>query len=1061
MLPQLKNLGSEQTKIRTIEQINMYQNAPIPPHAYSQGGYGAQPPPQGGGGYYDNNNMQQPPPQQYGAPSPVNAAYQRANAAMTRGPSPSPNNNNPGTAGGGAGGGSSGLIRLTLRKPMGIVFEPMTDPHNPSQQRGVRICDLPRTGAAAMSLKLEVGDELLSINDKTMSRLTFDEIMDFIIEADKDRVDLLFRRPGKDKMAVPPIVPTAQVPGGAGAPLSPMGLGGIGSNSNSVKWIDEGKGNNNKLTEENIDEENHRSGRGDRGRGKRDDPSVDEETYDDGGYTVESQSQYTMETYEDDAGGRRGGRGGRYDDDDKRGKRDSRRGDRRDRDRRDRRSRKTDDPVESGGFLDLLIDTLCTSVMGRDARDMCGDGSVKNKGSYQDKYDEDDEFTIDDGTYATYEDEGRRRRMDEEESLGTNEDTFVTNDDDGTRTLEEINNSKKKHHQKNKDGHGREKSNKTSKSKSKSNDQMSVDDDGMADDQFGQDPPPHHSLHYMPSAPDPPTKMASQSRDNIRMAASAPISNHLQEHNHGVVDHQMNDVESAIASGVALPVQELEYDDRWDAADVSVMESLGGPSLLVERARHENAAHTGADRASFENLDRQDPELAELINQHGEGFVPEPGMTKEETAFRDPYKFYEFAVCALLRENEPEKVRLLSKLMAKYRGRERHLINKLSARYNKDGGSDKEEEPPAAPSVAKSKSNASEASNNNMANKQSMAGMDQIQEGEEDEQGSSVLNDPSRANVAAIEAAKKQMESAKGAASDANAAAPQDEGIPSKKSSNEDGWPPAMSDPWGTGGQAETSATAHETTFTSNNNDDEDGSRPIDDDEGSYSDGSSYTESGDEIDGTSPAIIAQVSELLNYVYGKTSVAGQIDRVSTIMRAYEGREAVLLELLETKALIKANADSNGRDAADLPSSLRNSPGLNKDGTSAGGGGDGNNSNANESSKKLTPQTPISVLTAPTLAQDGPASPATVNSPKNGGLSPSAGTLNTFNSTTSKKKKKGIFKGFFGSKKKTSSDQSMTSKQSKQTMASTTGKNNKNSKKKISKKGQPLNNDDRSI
>ena len=115
------------------------------------------------------------------------------------------NPNNSGTTagvvvvGGGntSGGGSStsNLIRLTLRKPMGIVFEPMMDPHNPSQQRGVRICDLPRTGAAAMSQKLELGDELLSINDKTMSRLTFDEIMDFIIEADKERVDLLFRRP--------------------------------------------------------------------------------------------------------------------------------------------------------------------------------------------------------------------------------------------------------------------------------------------------------------------------------------------------------------------------------------------------------------------------------------------------------------------------------------------------------------------------------------------------------------------------------------------------------------------------------------------------------------------------------------------------------------------------------------------------------------------------------------------------------------------------------------------------------------------------------------------------
>ena len=79
--------------------------------------------------------------------------------------------------------------------------------------------------------------------------------------------------------------------------------------------------------------------------------------------------------------------------------------------------------------------------------------------------------------------------------------------------------------------------------------------------------------------------------------------------------------------------------------------------------------------------------------------------------------------------------------------------------------------------------------------------------------------------------------------------------------------------------------------------------------------------SGDSIDGTSPAVIAQVSELLNYVYGKTSVPGQIDRVSTIMRAYEGREAVLLELLETKALIKANREKE--NAGNLPSFLRNS------------------------------------------------------------------------------------------------------------------------------------------
>ena len=36
---------------------------------------------------------------------------------------------------------------------------------------------------------------------------------------------------------------------------------------------------------------------------------------------------------------------------------------------------------------------------------------------------------------------------------------------------------------------------------------------------------------------------------------------------------------------------------------------------------------------------------------------------------------------SLLAENKPEKVRLLGKLMAKYRGRERHRIHKLGARY--------------------------------------------------------------------------------------------------------------------------------------------------------------------------------------------------------------------------------------------------------------------------------------------------------------------------------------------------------------------------------------------
>lgn len=40
------------------------------------------------------------------------------------------------------------------------------------------VCDLPRTGAAALSGVLEVGKELLTLNNHSMSWLTFDKIID-------------------------------------------------------------------------------------------------------------------------------------------------------------------------------------------------------------------------------------------------------------------------------------------------------------------------------------------------------------------------------------------------------------------------------------------------------------------------------------------------------------------------------------------------------------------------------------------------------------------------------------------------------------------------------------------------------------------------------------------------------------------------------------------------------------------------------------------------------------------------------------------------------------------
>ncbi|KAL3794671.1 hypothetical protein HJC23_010099 [Cyclotella cryptica] len=919
--------------------IHQQQWANSPPGYYN-------PPPNG---YYPNG---MPPP------SPADMKYPGAPAAAAALQPPPQRSNSV---------SNTGLIRLTLRKPMGIVFEPMTDPHNPSQQRGVRICDLPRTGAAALSRKLEVGDELLSINDKTMSRLTFDEIMEFIIEADAERVDLLFRRPLKDKSEK------------KNEALSPGGLGGIGSNSNSVKWIDESS------DVEPTRKDDARDDRKDGGRRARmDDPSVGDDTY-----TLESQSQYTMDTYDEkyyrEEHRDHHRRSKHPDDDDIDGKR------RNHKEAPSKKGKRKQDPIESTSFLDMLIDTLCTSVIGRDASGMCSTGakskheeSKKNHHkNNKEVYNEDDEFTIDDGTYATYED---RNPKADDVSSAVDDGTMYT-EDDGTLTK----NDEESYAPINKPSRNVElsrshsvdkKESKSAPGKSKSTSRDAADNDGEGNyiNRVSSKPDPRSSPPARPAynqlAPDPPTKSQSTTQQQA-------------------VDDAME--ESAVASA-ALPLKELEYDDRVDyAADVSVMESLGGPSLLVERARHEYAVSSGAGHAAAhgDNLELQDPELAKLVEIHGDGFSPDPGMTKEETAFRDPYKFYEHAVCALLRENEPEKVRLLSKLMAKYRGRERHLINKLSARYNKEGGQSGSSDQGDRPRTG---------SGEHLA-KPTMSGMEKIHEGSEAEEGTSPLNDPARANLAAIESAKKRMET---------------ESLKDNVSRNkqrDDGWPPAMSDPWGTGNVKDTdrkdvpSEAGHEDTSSRDRHTE---------DEGSYSDGSSY--SGDSLDGTSPAVIAQVSELLNYVYGKTSVAGQIDRVSTIMRAYEGREAVLLELLETKALIKANADSSG-DSADLPMSLRNSPGLSK----VGDGNDTSNnsevpSTAGGRRSTATPETPVSVLSDPTMAKS-PHSieyPAPRSSPTSAASAQKAKQLaspsdGTFESTATKKKK-GIFGGFFGSKKK---------------------------------------------
>ena len=652
---------------------------------------------------------------------------------------------------------STGLIRLTLRKPMGIVFEPMYDPNSPSVQRGVRICDLPRTGAAALSRKLEVGDELLSINDKTMSRLSFDEIMDFIIEADPEEVNLLFRRPRKE---------TLQARQGMKTPSANK------DSSTGVKWVDDDQRSKRKDKKKpNDTKKEKKSSR----RSKRED---------------EGEAESEDQEY---------------------------------RSKKSRRGRK--DPYESESFLDILIDTICANP-----DSVCRDRP--RPGEDDDYYSDEDDGTFasrDDSTYLTYESEEQsKKKKAASKSNSQNRDDYddSTYEETEDETIEDKDKRKKK----------REKDADRSLPPVESKRALSPEKKKKPHQKYEEEKP--HQKYE-----DDGTLETVDSADRGKVAASVPeptpIPLGLAPNPNPVPASagQATDTDDTNFTNPAAPIRDLEFDDH--GADISVMESLGGPSLLIEKQRQ---AATMATREK-EVL----PDVPqEIIDNFGHDYPLDFGFTREQTIKNDPLRFYTHLVKALLQQHEPEKVRLLDKLLAKYKGREDHLVQKLSVRYMKED--------------------------------ENGAGQDGEQEEDDDNFDDAVkLGKNSASANAAIKAAKERM-----------------------SYDNEEfdaaQWP-----------EKETKEP-----------DEQDHRRAGDDEEESRS-GSDY--SGDSIDGTSPAVIAQVSELLNYVYGKTSVPGQIDRVSTIMRAYEGREAVLLELLETKALIKANREKE--NTGNLPSFLQNS------------------------------------------------------------------------------------------------------------------------------------------
>jgi hypothetical protein len=685
---------------------------------------------------------------------------------------------------------STGLIRLTLRKPMGIVFEPMYDPNNQSVQRGVRICDLPRTGAAALSRKLEIGDELLSINDKTMSRLTFDEIMDFIIEADPDQVNLLFRRPRKG--ALPARVAPVPNP----APQNP---------SVGVKWPDDDlrQKKEKKKSSTKEKEKEKKSSK----RSKRDEDS-----------TVVSEE----ETIEDPLPRRK--------------------------------HRSSRDMYENESFLDMLIDTICGKP---DA--YCGERPRRGDDDYYS--DEEDTFaSMDDSTYVTYESEPpvKSAKASKRKSKGKHrEDDSTaageTEDDNTYNTLEEEEEARK--NRKNRDKKSTARNSKSPTKEHKREDKLAK----PAVEIYEDDEETFETTDVLPQKVPSPT---ASSPPPLRLVPEEPEPKaHIQQ-------APVSETEEDSAN--PAPIAEVEYDDN--AADVSVMESLGGPSLLIEKQRQATAAAAKVASSS------DGPVPAEIINNFGKDFLADFGMTREQTIQKNHMKFYSHVVKNLLEEHEPEKVRLLDKLLAKYKGREDHLVQKLSVRYTKA-------EENATPTIP-----------------------------EEQEEGN---KDRSSFNFS--NAVNRTKESASAAAAIKTAKERMDAEVTPFETLN-----------W----------TAKEKKVEIDQVEEEGEEVSM----GSESvSGSEY--SGDSIDGTSPAVIAQVSELLNYVYGKTSVPGQIDRVSTIMRAYEGREAVLLELLETKALIKANSEKD--NAADLPSFLRNSPALQH------AVGDSHEGPADEASKPISP------------------------------------------------------------------------------------------------------------
>jgi hypothetical protein len=961
----------------------------------------------------------------------------------------------------------SGLIRLTLRKPMGIVFEPL--PPTPGQTQkgsGVRICDLPRTGAAYMSGRLEVGDELLSINDVTMSRLTFDQIMDFIINADPEGLRILFRRPKKE-----------DIHGTLGvAPSQSMTDNNENSNTmnnqrtSAVQW-----GQNEVVHEEVVKparqsrkkkvksprpssepatSRRDRDRHGGRSSSTRRAPSLEEDDDDD--MTDMEDDENTLMSEDPSVMDQR--KNSRKSDK-KNGKAANGRSSKNGRNNVGNRSPKEKLKVEES-FLDLLINNICQVTAGKGMKkdDFSDDGI-----SYADTNTVGDEDTYADGDESTYGDDPSIYSTDEIAKKGK------SNNSNKNQKGKSLSNKKNKHDYE--DDYTLETTDSPDRLKASGEDDE--DDSRFQEDDYEENVPlglaPQRKSKKKSKKQAPHLQMPAvlQGKNPSRMILhEQPFHNQNQHHNPTPLSQSYD-------HDAKLPFRELEYNQHEaDGGDVSVLTN---------------------------NMSQYGSHISPQALVYAHSYTQEPGKTLEESIETNPERFYKHVVSEILSQNEPEKVRLLDKLLAKYQGREEHLIQKLTVRYrsgkhvtneasplsqdpfqeqqqqtfqnpheaaqgqgqgldpnNQDvdpwntgpnGGAGMgmginddfampppsqgnffqpslqvETAPPPPPPTSQPGAPVStyqtlgsvgttddqspmsaafpEDSTGNIRlgdvppdfshtgqpvppppppgrssfdhaphdqfvaegdpNVGFFDGQQQQQPQEEevyyddepDQEEQGHFEDMPQENEFAS-TSQEQQQQFQSEASPVYATATENPPSPSRRSSfspqggGSGGEEAFAQDDFGHQ-QDEYVDEQEEDEYQQQQQQDSSNNLPLEihpsrsrsphpgaspprgqaqgqqlgvgdgyaDQEEEYSEVDNETEGEDSaytsdysdsqgMDGTSPAVIAQVSELLNFVYGKTSVTGQIDRVSTIMRAYEGRENVLLELLETKALIKAN------------------------------------------------------------------------------------------------------------------------------------------------------------